>query len=279
VNQCSQCARDVREPATTCDACADHPGDDVSLTPLPSEPGSKQIFLEEQIPLDSVESPADAASADRSPSAPPSAARFGRREVLTALGALAFGGIVTFAALIGSTARSSDAATVLAVRTRNAAESESKATRSGASAPVWSSANREWVGGERRAVAFELPADNTVLVWQRRAHPILVIRCFKKRTEAFVFIESAAQIEPRGGHAVRIRFDAEPEREERWPDDEEHDALFAPDGAAFARRLTAASTLQFGYKPHNSPPVVAEFHVSGLGALMAPAEAQCSSRP
>jgi hypothetical protein len=278
VNQCSQCARDVPEPATTCDACSDQAGDDVLQTPLPSKPRSKQMFLEDQIPLDSAESPADAA-ADGSPSAPPSTARLGRREVLTALGALAFGGIVTFAALIGSAARSSDAATVLAARTRNAAESESKATRSGASAPGWSSANREWVGGERRAVAFELPADNTVQVWQRRAHPILVVRCFKKRTEAFVFIESAAQIEPHGGHSVRIRFDAEPESDERWVDGEEHDTLFAPDGAPFARRLTAASTMQFGYKPHNSPPVVAEFHVSGLGALMAAAGAKCGSRP
>jgi hypothetical protein len=225
-------------------------------------------------------SPSDPVSTDATGSVPPASARFSLRELFTALGAVALGGIVTFAMLSllsSSAARSSEAAAVLSGKAETLA-SKPLSVPAGAPRPTWSSANRDWVGGARRAVAFELPADNKVQVWQRQAHPILVVRCFAKRTEAFVFIESAAQIEPQGNHAVRVRFDAEPEGSERWPDADEHDALFAPDGAAFVRRLTGARTLQFGYKPHNAPPVVAEFHVSGLGALMAPAAAQCGSK-
>ena len=76
-------------------------------------------------------------------------------------------------------------------------------------------------------------------------------------------------------HSVRISFDDEPEVTERWPDSSDHDALFAPDAVAFARRLTAARTLRFGYTPHNSQKAVAEFHLSGLAELIQPAAKQC----
>jgi hypothetical protein len=134
------------------------------------------------------------------------------------------------------------------------------------------------VSNQRRGVAFELYAENKVPIWQRQAHPILVVRCQANRTEAFVFIESAARIESEDeNHTVRIGFDDEPEMTERWPDSAEHDALFAPDGAAFARRVTRASRLRFGYTPHNAAPVVATFAVSGLADLIAPAARQCGS--
>ena len=271
MNQCSRCAREIPESETACDSCGNHSDDSVSAPLLTGDPDPEQISL--HLPTSSTAP----ASTDATPSGAQEIARFGQRELFMILGAVAIGGTVTFGMLTGSAARASHAASTPSGNADLVATSESKAAGPSASTPTWNSNNSEWVGGERRAAAFELPADHKVQVWQRQAHPILVVRCFAKRTEAFVFIESAAQIEPHGNHTVRVRFDDEPEREERWPDADDHDALFAPDGAAFARRLTSASTMRFGYKPHNSPPVVAEFHVSGLRALITPAAAQCGS--
>lgn len=140
----------------------------------------------------------------------------------------------------------------------------------------WNSTNRDWVGNQRKAVAFELPAESKVAVWQRQVQLTLVVRCAANRIDAFVFTQSAAKMEPQDGdHTVRIAFDGEAENVERWPDSDEHDALFAPDGAAFARRLAAAQTMKFGFTPHNASPVSANFNVAGLAAIMEPAAKQC----
>jgi hypothetical protein len=140
----------------------------------------------------------------------------------------------------------------------------------------WNSTNRDWVGNQRRAVAFELPAENKVAVWQRQVQLTLVVRCVANRIDAFVFTQSAAKMEPQDGdHTVRIAFDDGAESVERWPDSDEHDALFAPDGAAFIRRLAAAQTMQFGFTPHNATPVAADFNVAGLAGVMESSAKQC----
>ena len=118
------------------------------------------------------------------------------------------------------------------------------------------------VAGEReKGVAFELPSLNKVAIWQGISQPMLVVRCDAGHMQTFVYTASAIQMEAQDeNHSVRISFDGEPEVTERWADSSEHDALFAPDAAAFARRLAAAHTLRFGYTPHNAPRAVAEFH-------------------
>ena len=60
-----------------------------------------------------------------------------------------------------------------------------------------------------------------------------------------------------------------------WPDSAGHDALFAPYGAAFARRLAAARTMRFRFTPHNPQPAVARFSVAGLEPLLAQAAKEC----
>jgi hypothetical protein len=141
----------------------------------------------------------------------------------------------------------------------------------------WSSENRAyWVGSRRHSPAFELPAENRVAVWMRQVRPTLVVRCMAKQPQVFVVTESALRIEPQTeDHTVTFGFDNEPERTERWADSAEHDALFAPDGNAFAQRLTLARTMRFGYTPHNASPVVAYFQVSGLGPLLEPVARDC----
>ena len=145
-----------------------------------------------------------------------------------------------------------------------------------ATAPAWTDGNREtWIAGSRRAVAYEVPADRQISVWMRTVRPSLVVRCEGNVLDVFVFTDSAAQIErDTPDHTVSVRFDNEEETSTRWPDADSHDALFAPDGAAFARRLAAAETLRFGFTPHNAEPATVQFAVGGLAPILARAAKQ-----
>ena len=67
----------------------------------------------------------------------------------------------------------------------------------------------------------------------------------------------------------------EPEVTERWADSAEHDALFVPDGYAFAQSLSNAQTLRVSYRPHNAPKAVATFQVAGIAEALQPAAKQC----
>ena len=149
-----------------------------------------------------------------------------------------------------------------------------------AATPRWTSNAAAWVGRERNSAAFELPSINRVNVWMRQAQPVLVVRCQAHKAEAFVFTSSAAKMEPEDeNHTVRIQFDGGAAATERWADSSEHDALFAPDGAAFVQRLVSARQLKFGFSPHNADPVVATFEVDGLAAHLASAARQCGWKP
>ena len=141
----------------------------------------------------------------------------------------------------------------------------------------WSGANRAvWVGNRKNGVAYEVAAENTVNIWMRTVRPVLVVRCIGGATEVFVITESATQMEAQTeDHTVGFTLDNGAETKELWPDSTEHDALFAPDGAAFARRLMAARTMQFRFTPHNAPPAVARFAVGGLDQLLAGARKEC----
>ena len=207
--------------------------------------------------------------------------KLGAREFALIAMTLLFGGTVTFAMLRASVNRQPAApvaaAPQVAARAPKAAARPKSAPAKAAGAHTWTSANRDWVGNQKRAAAFEVLSNNKVAIWTRKAQPILVVRCMARRTDAFVFIESAAQLETQPSRTVQIRFDDEPESVERWPDSDAHDALFAPDGATFTQRLLNAHTLHFGYTPHNSPQAVAEFNVSGLGAMLTPVAKECGA--
>jgi hypothetical protein len=144
-------------------------------------------------------------------------------------------------------------------------------------APKWNrmTAGR-WVGERRNTVAFEIEAVDRIPVWTRTVTPVLVVRCEGGRAESFVFTQSAARMEAQDGdHTVRVAFDDGAAATERWPDSDDHDALFAPDGAAFIRRLAGSRTLGFGFEPHNAKPATAQFEVSGIGELLEGSARQC----
>lgn len=148
------------------------------------------------------------------------------------------------------------------------------------SSPAWTEENRAtWIAGARGALAFEVQADKPVGVWMRTVRPSLVVRCEENLLDVFVFTDSAAKIEPETiDHTVSLRFDEGEEMSTRWPDADTHDALFAPNGASFAKRLAAAHTLRFGFTPHNAGPVTMHFPVAGLAPLLArAAKAGCKA--
>jgi hypothetical protein len=143
--------------------------------------------------------------------------------------------------------------------------------------PHWSNTNQSrWVSNHPKSIAFELAADQEVPVWMRHVQPLLVVRCLAHKADAFVFTDSPARIEPQDeNHTVRVAFDKEAEATERWMDSEEHDALFAPDGASFARRLARSHTLRFGFTPHNSPPVTVQFNTGGFDKILERVSEKC----
>ena len=162
----------------------------------------------------------------------------------------------------------------------NRAPSAASRTAAPASVPVapkWRQVTGgRWTGGDRKSVAFELPANNRIHIWTRDVTPLLVVRCQGGQVEPFVYTQSAARMEPQDGdHTVRVAFDDGPEVTERWPDSDEHDALFAKDSAAFARQLATAQTMRFGFEPHNAPPASARFDVSGIHELLSAAGKPC----
>jgi len=140
---------------------------------------------------------------------------------------------------------------------------------------TWSADRALWLGRQRGA-AFELLAENKVSTWFGLTQPMLVVRCSSRTTEVFVYTQSPARIEAHvDGKTVTVSIDGEPTKTERWGDSDDRRELFAPDGAAFARRLLHAQTLRFGYTPHNSNDVVAQFHVTGLAELLQPVAKEC----
>jgi hypothetical protein len=142
---------------------------------------------------------------------------------------------------------------------------------------AWSTENQgAWLDDRRRGAAFELLSENNVRTAFGPTRPSLVVRCTAKRIEAFVVTGTPMKIDPRvEGKTVTISMDGEPFRTEHWTDSDSHTAVFAPDSDAFTQRLRTARTLRFGYTPHNSSDVVAEFHVEGIDALLGAAAKHC----
>jgi hypothetical protein len=151
-----------------------------------------------------------------------------------------------------------------------------------ADAPHWNQiTDGRWITNNRHTAAFEVAATKRVHVWTRDVTPVLVVRCESGKTEAFVYTQSAARMEPEDGdHTVTVAFDNNGTTTERWPDSDDHDALFARRPAQFTRQLTEAQALHFGFTPHNAQPVVATFALTGLEPLLQSAAKQCGwSKP
>lgn len=142
-------------------------------------------------------------------------------------------------------------------------------------APRWVSNAEAWLGRNKGA-AVEVLSAEAVGAWMRNVRPALVVRCTGKRTDVFVFTDSAAALEAgTDDHSVSFAFDDEAPTSMRWPDGAEHNALFAPDGEGLAQRLMLAGTFTFSFTPHNAATVTARFNTSGLAAALKPSARHC----
>ncbi len=146
-----------------------------------------------------------------------------------------------------------------------------------AAAHQWSREDEyRWIANHKRSVAYELEADQQVRVWTTHVRPSLVVRCLNRKTEVFVYTETPSKMESTDGlHSVRLTFDDAAASEERWPDSAEHDALFAPDGTALARRISSAHHLRFGFSPHNADPVQVDFELGEAATVMSQVAKTC----
>jgi hypothetical protein len=254
LKQCSSCAREIADSATVCEACSQWAAD----------------VAPQSVQADTRVAGAPSARTDT----PQRKSGPNRRELVFMLAAVGVSGIITLALL---SARGESAGPHGSTGATPGAKTAETVPPVSAGTQTWSADNRAyWVGNRPRSAAFELPAENTVQIWMRSVRPALIVRCMSQTIQVFVVTESAMKIEPQTeDHTVTFGFDGEPAATERWPDSDEHDALFAPDGPAFAQRLMAARTLRVGYTPHNADPVVAHFTVSGLGPLLEPVAKEC----
>jgi hypothetical protein len=258
LKRCSECAREIEESATVCDGCA--------------------AWMAEHLPAsadDVVKASAQEPSTRAEPTIPTTGSGINRRDLLLVVAVVIGAAVVTFALLFARGGPSANvSAATAATAPRQPAPAESSASLV---LHKWSTDNRAyWLGNQRHGAAFELQADNLVQTWFGPVRPTLVVRCTARTLQTFVYTGSPMKIEPHAeGKTVTLSVDDEPAKTERWPDSDDHDALFAPDGIAFAHRLLGARSLRFGYSPHNANDVVAHFHVSGLGELLDPVAKEC----
>ncbi len=269
LKQCSSCAREIPDSATVCDSCRQWA---VAVAAVPATPETPDTVPESS---DSPATPAVAAASPASPEGKPGPAA-NRRNLTIVL--CAAGGVGVFMlALLSAGGGSSSPAADAASNAATAAAPVTAPPLESSTTQKWNAGNSAyWVGNRRQGVAFELPAENTVQVWMRSVRPTLVVRCMARSTQVFVVTDSAMKIEPETeDHTVTFSIDDEPAVTERWPDSDDHDALFAPAGHAFAQRLMRARTFRFGFTPHNVDAVVAQFNVGGLIPLIEPAAREC----
>ena len=272
MKKCSRCGREIPESSTVCDGCRQQVVE--SVAPLFVAEDTASAGRPAQAPA-AVHATAPPNPENASPSSPRPGGM--PRQLVLMILAVGGAGALTLGVVMTRGSASPAASPTANASTAAASAAEAAPTATAPPRGRWSAENSAyWVGRQRKAIAFELPAENKVGVWMRQVHPRLVVRCMANRTEVFVLTESAAQIElGTEDHTVRLAVDGEPETSIRWPDSAEHDALFAPDGAGFAQRLTTASTMRFGFTPHNAPPVVIHFNVGGLGPLIDPVAKEC----
>lgn len=238
---------------------------------------ARPLYHEDQNLADEIDVPSKVAPKEPAPdaleAAEPVAERLGGRHLMMIAAVLIGSGAFMIGVLNARGGASPD-------RARATEPVPSSTTRAAESAlgpsTGWIENSGAWTGGLRRSIAFEVASRNETPVWMKTVRPVLVVRCIKGRTDVFVVTDSPAAMESQDeDHTVRISIDGDVGRSERWPDSTEHDALFAPNGIAFAAQLRQARTFRFGYTPHNASPVVAHFDVTGLGDKLAGARAVC----
>lgn len=211
VDVCSRCERNIPDEGVLCQHCS----------PWEPPPSAAHQPAEEVLP----------------------GAGVGRRQLLLIAAAVIGGGVITLAALRGGGAEPAPSAPAVdaARPAASVATTVTPEPDEPAAPATWIDNGSMWLASSQKGIALELPARNETSVWMRTVRPLLVVRCVGRRTDVFVFTDSAIAMEAQDpDHTVRIRLDDGPDRVERWPDSSSHDALFAPDGRRLLSELSGA---------------------------------------
>lgn len=210
----------------------------------------------------------------------------GARQNALVIAALVVGALISGAAALGLMAGQS----ALPETAQPRAQSQAPTTglsHAAAAASLAAPFKSKWTGSKQprwardgsKTIAFELQAEKDIAVWMKRVRPFLAIRCLYHTTEVMVLPDSAASIEPNDRHTVRVGFDGGADAQQLWFGSDDHQALFAPDGAAFTTQIAAARTMRFGFTPYNAKPVTVEFDVRGFDELIGLVAKTCGAKP
>jgi hypothetical protein len=127
-----------------------------------------------------------------------------------------------------------------------------------------------------KTVVISRDAENDIETWLASKRPTLIVRCHERKTEAYVVTGTAASVEYGADtHTVRVRFDAAKPITQHWGASTDDNALFAPNGIEFAKKLVSSKSLVFEFTPFNASPAVAHFRLEGLGPYLQKAASAC----
>ena len=125
-------------------------------------------------------------------------------------------------------------------------------------------------------VLMKLNAENRVDVkgWgsDYASYPKLVIRCKENKTSVYINYDSFLSTDDM---TVLTRFDKNPAKKHSWGVSTDYEAVFAPSGVSWAKKIANASKLFVRLTPYGESPVSATFDLTGSEEAMRPLRATC----
>lgn len=118
------------------------------------------------------------------------------------------------------------------------------------------------------SLAISLMAEKAVKGWMKSATPRLIIQCAKKKAEIYIETIMPLEVTQVDKQIVSVQFDNNKPTRQRWQEIANAAvAANARDSALLIRQFAQSKKFIFEFTPFNSPPVKAEFDISGLEAF------------
>lgn len=119
------------------------------------------------------------------------------------------------------------------------------------------------------SLSLSLKAEKEVKGWMKSATPTLTVQCSKKKASVYVETWLPLEITQVDKQIVRVQFDTGRPSPQRWQElTNATMGASAKDSLSLVRQFTQAKRFVLEFTPFNSPPVQAEFDITGLEALM-----------
>lgn len=119
------------------------------------------------------------------------------------------------------------------------------------------------------SLSLSLKAEKEVKGWMKSAVPTLTVQCGKKKAAVYVETWLPLEVTQVDKQIVRIQLDNGRPIPQRWQEITNASmGASARDSMLLVRQFTQSKKFVLEFTPFNSPPVRAEFDVTGLEALM-----------